>query len=105
MNSERIKLPKQWRHWCSLFGLKLHHKRGQASHQWFYLVGRGRVWRVNCHNMLQCGDTLEEFDRWALCTIAQSKTPTTKASFISTATELLRLARSGTIEEFETITI
>ncbi len=63
-----IKLPKQWKHWCSQMNLRPMHDR-RNSYAYFYLKGRGFVWRVNCHGHFERGDTHNEFDRWALCNI------------------------------------
>ena len=78
-----VKLPKQWRDWCKSQNLKPYSRRfgGQASHHWFYLKGRGRVWRVNCHGQFERGDRLQEFDRWALCDSVKQPLPKTKQEF------------------------
>jgi hypothetical protein len=39
--------------------------------------------------MLQCGDTYEDFDRWALCDIREVLCPTTKEEFKSAVAALL----------------
>lgn len=31
-----------------------------------YFKGKGRVWRITAGGQLQCGDTYDRFDRWAL---------------------------------------
>jgi len=77
----KTKLPKQWRDWCSTMRLKPIYKRGQAQYQWFYLVGRGHMWRVNCHGMFERGDTYAEFDRLVLCDIKSVPVPITKSDF------------------------
>jgi len=59
-----IKLPKQWRHWCKLMKLKPETRR-KYSYQYFYLIGRGRRWRVNMHGQFQMSEKHETFDRWA----------------------------------------
>lgn len=56
-------------------------KHNRDKHSWFYLIGRGYVWRVNCYGMFQRGDTIEDFDRWALCDIYEEDMPTTKKKF------------------------
>lgn len=78
------KLPKQWKHWCKLnrLGTMGRTKKERSQYSWCYLIGRGHVWRLNCHNMLQRGDTIEEFDRWALCQdIFQEPMPQTLEEF------------------------
>jgi len=91
-----MKLPKQWGDWCKAANLRKRDKRGRNSYQWFYLQGRGREWRVNCHNMLQCGDTYDEFDRWALCSpIFEVPLPKTKAEFITAVQTLTKLHKES----------
>lgn len=75
-----IKLPKQWKHWCKKNNLRPHFG-GRRQHDWFYLKGQGRVWRINSLGMLQCGDTYEDFDRWALCDIEEAPLPLTEKCF------------------------
>lgn len=78
-----MKLPKQWRHWVRQSGLRLYGKSWTARNTayWHYFKGKGFVWRVNCYNMLQRGDRIEDFDRWALCNIDEVPLPTTQAEF------------------------
>ena len=68
-----VKLPKQWKHWCRQLGFRTQtwpgYKKDRSWHTWFYLKGKGHVWRVNCYGHFERGDTYEEFDRWALCNI------------------------------------
>lgn len=77
-----VKLPKQWKDWCLRLGLQRHNTRrhpGCASprvskwdrneYAWYYLKGKGFVWRINCYGEFQRGDKIEDFDRWALCRI------------------------------------
>lgn len=78
--SSEPKLPKQWRHWCANQHLKPT-GRGRRRWGWFYLKGRGRVWRVNDKGMFQRGDTYADFDRWALCSIIETPMPKTQAEF------------------------
>ncbi len=102
-----VKLPKQWRHWCKLARLRLQASkfRWRNSHRlngydtkrawrWFYLEGHGRVWRVNDKAMFECGDTYEEFDRWALCTIKRTSLPKTRDQFLAAVKALLAEHRS-----------
>ena len=81
-----VKLPKQWRHWCQKLGLRRHTRKvtkwDRNMFSWFYLKGKGHVWRVNCLGHFERGDTYEEFDRWALCNIDHVQTvPQTFAEF------------------------
>lgn len=89
------KLPKQWRHWCQKAGLRPHFKRSRRQHEWFYLKGHGRVWRLNCEEQLQCGDTYAEFDRWALCQIEEAPRPRSQAEFVATVKRLVAQARAA----------
>jgi hypothetical protein len=68
-----MKLPKQWLHWAQKAGLSPERKRGRGNK--FYLVGRARRWRVNCHNEFECSCPLEHFDRWANSRGAQMDAP------------------------------
>lgn len=86
----KIKLPKQWEHWCQSQGLRIHGRRiGKKRHHWLYLKGRGFVWRVNCFGNLQRGDPLVEFDRWALCQVDEVIMPKSKAEFKAAVEQLL----------------
>lgn len=104
----RIKPPKQWKHWCQKAGLSRYGSMASRSRYlsgWFYLKGHGRVWRLNCHNQLQCGDTYADFDRWALCNIEQAPCPSSLAEFRSTVKDLLAQAREhDRIRASETLT-
>lgn len=88
-----MNLPKQWKDWCRAARLRPRSKgqdhRGMR-YGWFYLHGHGREWRVNCHNMLQCGDTYQEFDRWALCDIREVPVPKTRAEFVTAVKHLVK---------------
>lgn len=90
------RLPKQWKNWCQRAGLRLYSGADSYSRRegaWYYLRGHGRVWRLNCHHMLQCGDTLQEFDRWALCNIVETAQPTSLAQFKVAVRALVNSAR------------
>lgn len=92
-------LPKQWEHWARSMRLEPHHSHGTRSPRrasWMYLQGRGHYWRVNCHGMLQCGDTYADFDRWALCrNIVELPMPKTRQQFRVTVLVLLDKANQG----------
>jgi hypothetical protein len=70
---KKIVLPKQWKDWCRRAGLRTMGPRRKWERNWrsswLYLQGRGHVWRINCYGEFQCGDTHEDFDRWARCYI------------------------------------
>ena len=87
MTGVAVRLPKQWKHWCRQAGLR---PRDGRRGRWLYLRGRGREWRVNYFAMLQRGDTYAEFDRWALCQIAEAPIPKTRDQFVQTVEYLLR---------------
>lgn len=78
-------LPKQWRHWCRTNGLKISGRRkskyARQFYSWYNLVGHDRRWRINDRDMLQRGDTLEDFDRWANSGIIEVPMPKTKLEF------------------------
>jgi hypothetical protein len=84
----RIKLPKQWKHWCKIANLRPHtnnvSRTGRSSHGYFYLKGRGHHWRVNCFGDLQRGDSYADFDKWARCDITELPMPLTQAKFMET---------------------
>lgn len=87
-----VKLPKQWGDWCRAARLKPAGKgrKQRGKYKYFYLVGRGRVWRVNMYAAFECGDTYEAFDRWALCDIRRVDIlPKTKAEFVAVVRQLL----------------
>ena len=96
----RVKLPKQWKHWCKVNNLRPHKPKGWASqtHDWFYLKGQGRHWRVNCYSEFECGDTYAEFDRWAMCTIASTSLPQTQLEFTQVVAKLIA-EHSSYVEE------
>lgn len=90
-----IKLPKQWANWCADSGLRFN--GGE-----FYLKGKGRHWRVNCYAEFECGDTYEEFDRWALSRIEYAPIPQSRAEFRQTVKDLIaRISVPETEEESE----
>ena len=69
-----MKLHKSWKHWCRKYGLRIHcsyrtTRYSRKEYGWFYLKGKGHVWRINCDDQLEMGDTYAEFDRWALCDV------------------------------------
>lgn len=79
-NGETVRFPKQWNHWLKKLGLRLHGRKRKYDRGYpiLYMKGKGRVWRITCHFSLQCGDKIEDFDRWALCShIAECDVPKT----------------------------
>lgn len=94
------KLPKQWKHWCKLAGLRPEGKRNRYNDwrqtwSWFSLKGKGFCWRVNCHGMFQRGDSYAEFDRWALCDIDETTMPKTEKEFLNAVRHLLKGKQNG----------
>ena len=92
MSKVSVKLPKQWRHWCASMHLRPHVRRGKTHWNWFYLKGRGYMWRVNSFAEFERGDTYGNFDRWARCNIDFSLLPQTKAEFQATVRHLVKEA-------------
>lgn len=86
------RIPKQWKHWCKLNGLKPYPRSSRKLSAWLYLQGHGHVWRVNRHDIFQRGDAIAEFDRWALCgtvePVISYTMPTTLADFTATVSEM-----------------
>lgn len=93
MKEVDVKLPKQWKHWCSKNGLRRSsrkvHKWDRKESAWMYLKGRGFVWRINCFGEFQRGDPHDEFDRWALCKIDSAKIPSSMTEFANTVNMLV----------------
>lgn len=88
-------LPKTWKHWCKdqrlkpQGDIKRRRDKGRGMGNWFYLQGRGYLWRVNCNACLQIGDTYKEFDRWALCSRNEFPIPQTRKEFKDVVKKLL----------------
>ena len=57
-------LPKQWEHWCRSMNFRPHGKVTKSKFCWYYLKGKGRVWRINCYNEFQRGDTYDDLDEY-----------------------------------------
>lgn len=74
-----FKLPKQWMHWAASMHLKPEIKR--SKFRGFYLVGRGRRWRVNSDGYFQMSEREENFDRWANSVEATANIPTCRNAF------------------------
>ena len=83
-----VKLPKQWRHWCKLAGLKpqwMPRTKDSKSN----MVGKGRNWRVTCDNKFQVSEPLSVFDRWANSALGSIDLPTTEKDFLKAVGKLL----------------
>ncbi len=88
------KLPKQWKYWCKTQRMHPHgcNSKWARSTTWFYLKGHNHVWRINCYGEFQLGDTIEKFDRWALCdNIISCKVPETELEFKETVLYMLHV--------------
>lgn len=87
------KLPKQWLHWAQKAGLKPETPRWELT--CFYLIGRGRRWRVNCNGDFECSCPTQFFDRWANSRGAiMSGIPRTQKEFISAVVELREASKN-----------
>jgi hypothetical protein len=71
-----MKVPKQWRHWCKKVGLK------PTDRDWLYLIGRGRVWRLNGLYQFECS-LKKDFSRWAIADKESLPMPKTEREFLS----------------------
>ena len=73
------KVPKQFKHWTRLAGLKPTCSKHHRQHVLYY-TGYGRRWRVNQLGNFDMSDT--DFDRWANSLETYVKLPTTKDQFL-----------------------
>lgn len=79
-----IKLPKQWKHWCHKLNLRPEAPKSRYSrvaYRYFYLVGRGRRFMINCYGEFVVGELYSEFDRWANSTEDTYNMPETFQQF------------------------
>jgi len=82
------KLPKQWLHWARKMKLYPHTPRCCCSG--YYLIGRGRYWRVCCNGEFDMSEKFSTFDRWAnSCELTHPTLPKTEAEFISMINSML----------------
>lgn len=86
IRNRRIKLPKSWKHWCRSCKLEIDDGANSGG---YYLKGRGYRWRVNVHGMFQRGDSIDSFERWAVCAIDEVPMPKTLSEFKDAVAELL----------------
>lgn len=91
----RVKLPKQWKHWCKKARIQpLESGRwSRDQYGYFYLHGCGRYWRVDCNAQLCVSDANRHFDRWANSEVTSAPMPKTEAEFLATVKELLHKSR------------
>ena len=96
MEKEKIKLPKQFKHWVKSSGLSFHDS-GRERYQKFNFKGRDRYWRIDCYGKLCCSCPAEHFDRWGNSRGAEYPTmPKTKAEFQLAVKELIELSKDKT---------
>jgi hypothetical protein len=85
--ASKFKLPKQWRHWARMNGMKPHGKPYHKRHALMNMIGKGRVWRIAYDHegdrgyWFQGGDRLPDFDRWARSVRYDFPIPRTLAEF------------------------
>ena len=93
---QNVRIPKQWNHWLRNYGFKPHvgkRQRRRSAEPMLYFKGKGRVWRITSGGLLQCGDTYDRFDRWALTDVQVHRTlPHTFREFKLAVTESVQEA-------------
>jgi len=73
-------------------GLKPEIRRGRW--RGYYMIGRGRRWRVNCFGEFECSCPLPDFDRWANSVGAAIEfPPKTESEFIASVIRLVFLTK------------
>ena len=83
-----MKLPKQWKHWCKKARLEPESK--YSKHDYIYLIGYNRRWRVNASGIFECSCPLEHFDRWVNSRgAAFDSIPTTELEFLNAVKSLI----------------
>lgn len=97
-----LKLPKQWKHWCRLAGLRPE-GRGRyirTTSAWMALNGQGRKWRIALRDaaqpgdcIFQAGDNYADFDRWALSEQRDFEIPRSWAEFDAAVKSVRGLSR------------
>lgn len=92
-----MKLPKQWRHWCKISGLKPV-SRPRKAWSWHTLEGCGYLWRVNCLHQFQVSLPYHDFDRWANSTACSLPLPQNKDQFMAAYFILWSQARKSEVE-------
>lgn len=89
-----IQLPKQWLHWAQTMGLRPMGRGVKGKWRGYYMIGRGRCWRVNMYGCFQVSCPISEFDRWANSVATEvDQTPRTKAEFQAAVRKLLAEVR------------
>lgn len=68
---------------------------GRRQHEWFYLKGYGRYFRVNCYGHLDISVPAHVFCRWASGRLlSETLKFTHKSDFIAMVSSMLKMARS-----------
>lgn len=94
--------PKQWANWCIRLNLRQYGStKNVRLYDWGYLKGRDHHWRINDQQMLQCGDTYEDHDRWALASIVETPAPKTFKELQHKVNALLEIKRQIEAGELE----
>ena len=79
-----MKLPKQFRHWCMLHGLKpyvSYQYCRQSKHKYLYLTAGEYYYRVNDMGKFQQSRPIADFNGWADSTQHTFDLPRTKEDF------------------------
>ena len=77
----KVKVPKQWNHWCYRLKLKDTMKYKRLRHKYVSLKGHGRWWRVNIKDEFQYSEVFKTFDKWGNSTEATFAIPQSFAEF------------------------
>jgi len=95
-------VPKQWLHWGEKSGLKPEIRRwGELS--MYHLIGRGRRWRVNCHQKFQISCPIAEFDRWANSLEYETEIPKSESEFREAVHHMLQIVREKNSKKFDNV--
>jgi hypothetical protein len=87
-------------HWAKLMGLKTMGRGVRGMWRGYYLIGRGRCFRVSLHGELEVSCPISEFDRWANSRVASYRVlPKTEAEFRQIIGLLRGLAAAHEAEE------
>lgn len=74
----KIKIPKQFYHWCEQNHIKLIRKKRKNK---YYFKGFGRYFRITADNYFQVSEPVETFDRWANSVVFAFEMPQTQHEF------------------------
>ena len=94
-----IRLPKQWLHWAQTMGLKPMGRNMRGRWRGYYMIGRGRCWRVNDKGYFQVSCPFADFDRWANSFGAEvTWLPSSKTTFQAAVRLLLEQVRDQEVQ-------